>query len=78
MLVNTILAKVIGTQNERDLKKLRPIVAEINAREADVRNLTDAQLRDRTTEFKTRLANVDRPVRDLVVASASQRRGRSR
>src|SRR6188508_440437 len=57
MLVNTILAKVIGTQNERDLKKLRPIVAEINAREADVRNLTDAQLRDRTTEFKTRLAN---------------------
>jgi preprotein translocase subunit SecA len=57
MLVNTILAKVIGTQNERDLKKLRPIVAEVNAREADVRNLTDAQLRDRTTEFKTRLAN---------------------
>jgi preprotein translocase subunit SecA len=57
MLVNTILAKVIGTQNERDLKKLRPIVAEINAREAEVQKLTDAQLRGRTTEFRTRLAN---------------------
>jgi len=57
MLVNTILAKVIGTQNERDLKKLRPIVAEVNAREASVQALTDAQLSDRTAEFKTRLAN---------------------
>src|SRR5690606_36046465 len=57
MLVNNIIAKVIGSQNERDLKKLRPIVAEINAREASVQTLTDAQLRDRTAEFKTRLAN---------------------
>jgi preprotein translocase subunit SecA len=57
MLVNTLLAKVIGTQNERDLKKLRPIVAAINAREASVQALTDAQLRERTAEFKTRLAN---------------------
>ena len=31
MLVNTLLAKVIGTQNERELKRLRPEVAEINA-----------------------------------------------
>ena len=32
MLVNTLLAKVIGTQNERDLKKLRPIIAEVHKR----------------------------------------------
>jgi preprotein translocase subunit SecA len=57
MLVNTILAKVIGTQNERDLKKLRPIVAEINAFEPDVQKLTDAQLRDKTAEFRIRLGN---------------------
>ncbi|HJR58106.1 MAG TPA: preprotein translocase subunit SecA, partial [Vicinamibacterales bacterium] len=57
MLVNTILAKVIGTQNERDLKKLRPIVAEINALEADVQKLTDVQLRERTAEFRIRLSN---------------------
>ena len=35
MLVNTLLAKVIGTQNERELKRLRPLVAEINAKEPD-------------------------------------------
>jgi preprotein translocase subunit SecA len=57
MLVNTILAKVIGTQNERDLKKLRPLVAEINAKEPDIQRLTDTQLRDKTLEFRARLAN---------------------
>jgi preprotein translocase subunit SecA len=57
MLVNTILAKVIGTQNERDLKKLRPIVAEINVKEPEIQRLTDAQLRDKTLEFRARLAN---------------------
>src|SRR5687767_787941 len=57
MLVNTILAKVIGTQNERDLKKLRPIVVEINAKEPDVQKLSDEQLRQKTVEFKARVAD---------------------
>ena len=57
MLVNTILAKVIGTQNERDLKKLRPIVVEITAKEPEIQRLTDTQLRDKTLEFRARLAN---------------------
>ena len=57
MLVNTILAKVLGTQNERDLKKLRPIVAEINAHEPAVQTLTDVQLREKTAEFRVRLGN---------------------
>ncbi|MBA2304173.1 MAG: preprotein translocase subunit SecA, partial [Acidobacteria bacterium] len=56
-MVNTILAKVIGTQNERDLKKLRPIVVEINAKEADIQKLSDPQLRDKTLELRARLAN---------------------
>ncbi len=57
MIVDTLLAKVIGTQNERDLKKLRPVVAEINSKEADIQRLSDDQLRDKTAEFRTRLAN---------------------
>src|SRR5687768_13249566 len=65
MLVNTLLAKVIGTQNERDLKKLRPIVAAINAFEPQVQALTDSQLRDKTAEFRTRLANGE-PLDDLL------------
>ncbi|MDQ3421777.1 MAG: preprotein translocase subunit SecA, partial [Acidobacteriota bacterium] len=53
-MVNTILAKVIGTQNERDLKKLRPFVALINAKEPEIQALSDAQLREKTIEFRTR------------------------
>jgi preprotein translocase subunit SecA len=57
MILDTILAKVIGTQNERDLKKVRPIVTAINAREPEIQKLTDEQLRAKTAEFRQRLAN---------------------
>src|SRR5499426_934145 len=57
MIVDTLLAKVIGTQNERDLKRLRPYVAAINAKEAEVETLSDEQLRGKTAEFRERLAN---------------------
>jgi preprotein translocase subunit SecA len=57
MIVDTLLAKVIGTQNERDLKRLRPMVAEINAKEPEIETLSDERLRGKTTEFRQRLAN---------------------
>ena len=57
MIVDTLLAKVIGTQNERDLKRLRPYVAAINAKEPEVEKLSDEQLRGKTAEFRARLAN---------------------
>ncbi len=57
MIVDTLLAKVIGTQNERDLKRLRPYVAEINAREPAIETLSDDELRGKTAEFRARLAN---------------------
>jgi preprotein translocase subunit SecA len=56
MLVDTLLAKVIGTQNERDLKKLRPFVGLINAFEPELQKLSDEQLRGKTAEFRQRLA----------------------
>jgi preprotein translocase subunit SecA len=56
MLVDTILAKVIGTANDRELKRLRPLVAEINAKEPDSQALSDEQLRARTAEFRERVA----------------------
>src|SRR3954467_10211724 len=56
MIVDTLLAKVIGTQNERDLKRLRPFVAAINAREPEIEQLSDEQLRGKTEEFRHRLA----------------------
>src|SRR5437762_10414843 len=55
-MIGNILTKVIGTQNEREIKRLRPLVAEIGALEPQIQVLTDEQLRARTDEFKTRVA----------------------
>jgi preprotein translocase subunit SecA len=57
MIVDTIIAKVIGTANDRELKRMRPLVEAINALEAGVQALSDDQLRDKTAEFRTRVAN---------------------
>src|SRR5512132_4091528 len=55
-MISNLLAKVVGTQNERELKRLRPLVEEINAFEPAIQPLTDEQLRAKTTEFRERLA----------------------
>jgi preprotein translocase subunit SecA len=57
MIVDTLLAKVIGTANDRELKRIRPLVAEINTKESDVQRLSDDQLRAKTAEFRQRLAD---------------------
>src|SRR5438034_4446287 len=55
-MLDTILAKVVGTQNERELKRLRPLVAEIGALESSIQSLSDEQLRAKTAEFRARIA----------------------
>jgi preprotein translocase subunit SecA len=55
MIVDTLLAKIIGTANERELKRMRPFVLEVNAKEPEIQKLTDEQLRAKTAEFRTRL-----------------------
>src|SRR5713101_1310749 len=54
-MIQTFLAKVIGTQNERDLKRLRPLVGEVNVLEPALRPLSDERLRARTGELRERL-----------------------
>ena len=56
MIVDTLLAKVIGTANDRELKRIRPFVAEINAKEAETERLSDDELRAKTAEFRERLS----------------------
>jgi preprotein translocase subunit SecA len=50
------LTKVFGDPNERELKRLRKHVEEINGLEPSVVSLSDEQLRAKTEEFKERLA----------------------
>jgi len=50
-----LLKKIIGTKNERELKRLAAIVDKINQLEPQIRKLSDAQLRAKTAEFKEKI-----------------------
>ena len=52
----TVIGKVIGTKNQRELKRLQPLVARVNALEPDIEKLSDAALAARTAEFKEKVA----------------------
>jgi preprotein translocase subunit SecA len=56
-MLDTLLAKVFGTKHEREIKKMLPVVAEINALEPEMRELSDDALTAKTAEFKQRLAD---------------------
>jgi preprotein translocase subunit SecA len=56
MIINTILTRVIGTKNDRELKRMRPFVQQIGELEPALRELSDDQLKKRTPEFRERLA----------------------
>jgi len=55
MLIDAILKKIVGTKNERELRKLQPRVLAINELESSVRALTDDQIRAKTLELKDRV-----------------------
>ncbi|HZP17503.1 MAG TPA: preprotein translocase subunit SecA, partial [Terriglobales bacterium] len=54
-MINTLLGKVFGTKNEREIKRLMPRVAAINALEPEMQKLSDEQLRAKTEEFRKRI-----------------------
>ena len=56
-MLGNLLTKVFGTENERELKRLRPNVGAINAREASIKALSDADLRAQTDVLRTRFAS---------------------
>ena len=56
-MLGKFLKNIIGSKNERELEKLAPIVTKINELEPKCKGLSDTQLRDKTGEFKERIAN---------------------
>ena len=52
-----LFSKVFGSRNERELKKIMPIVDRIEALEPEYKTLTDSELRAKTDEFKQRLSS---------------------
>ncbi|MHB8123352.1 MAG: preprotein translocase subunit SecA [Desulfuromonadaceae bacterium] len=55
-MFNSLIKKFIGSKNERELKKMWPIVEKINTLEASISTLSDEQLTNKTSEFKERHA----------------------
>src|SRR3989338_8787171 len=51
-----LIRKLVGSRNERILKSIQPIVDQINGLESEMRSMSDEALRQKTTEFKARLA----------------------
>ena len=63
-LINTVVARFIGTKHERDVKAIQPLVEQINALEPEMQKLSDAELMARTpalkAEVQARLEGVER------------------
>jgi preprotein translocase subunit SecA len=75
----SLLTKVFGDYNEKELKKLWPLVDEVNEWEPDIQPLSDKELRAKTDEFRERLAEGEElddilPEAFAVVREMSQRR----
>jgi preprotein translocase subunit SecA len=53
--VDKVIARFIGTKHERDVKKLQPVIAAINAEEEKVRALSDEGLKTRFAELRVQV-----------------------
>jgi len=69
-MIMKVIEKVIGTKNERELKRLWPIVQKVNAMEDEVKNLPMEALAAKTQEFRARLQEGESPDDLLVEAFA--------
>jgi len=54
-MIANFLTKVFGSKNERELKKLQPVIEEINSLESRFRSMSDEQLKGQTAVFKERI-----------------------
>src|SRR3954466_2994935 len=66
-VADSVIARFIGTKHERDVKKLQPLVVAINEREAEIKTLSDDELKARFLALKDQ---VQEPLKDLDPADA--------
>ena len=54
-MISNLLKKIVGTKNERELKRIRPLIEQINSHEQKIRALSDEELKGMTPRFKERI-----------------------
>jgi preprotein translocase subunit SecA len=74
-LINTLLGKVFGTKNEREVKRLLPRVAAISALEPEMQKLSDDQLRAKTLEFRARIQERLSSIADAPATNSNPQNG---
>lgn len=60
-MFNWLLKRLIGSKNQREIRRLRPVVARINEIEATFQTLPDEALREQTVRWKAELATITDP-----------------
>src|SRR6266542_889313 len=58
-MIGFIIKKIIGSRNDREVRRLRPLVAKINEIEGSLQSLPDEALREKTAAWKERLAKIE-------------------
>ncbi len=61
-----LMQKLFGTHSENELKRIYPIVDAVEALEPEMQKLSDSELKDKTREFKSRLANGEATLDDIL------------
>ena len=61
-MVSWIIKAVLGSKNQRELRRLRPMIEKINRLEKEFEALSEEQVREKTAQWKAELAKVDDPV----------------
>jgi preprotein translocase subunit SecA len=64
-MIDKVLTMIFGSKHERDVKAMRPIVAQINALEPEISALSDERLRAKTDDFRERLRPAVQALEDL-------------
>ena len=59
-MLGFLLQRIFGTKYERDIKRLEPLIEEINALEPDISRLSDQELRAKTEEFRSRIGEKEK------------------
>ncbi len=67
-----LIKKIVGTKNEREIKRIQPLVAQISALEPHYEKLTDAELRSKTEEFKKRVEEATSVLRSTLKETETQ------
>src|SRR2546425_3997783 len=76
-----LIKKIVGTKNDREIKRIRPYVEQINGLEPEYQKVTDAELRAKTDQFKSRVQEATAELRksleeanaEFLTADAEQR-----